>query len=76
MRRLVVIAVLALLASPLAAQDNPFKLPKNKVSAIQVSYAYAGDMQGTGQRDISKDKFVTHENTTSKFFGKTTSTDS
>ena len=76
MRRLVVIAVLALLASPLAAQDNPFKLPKNKVNAIQVSYAYAGDMQGTGERDISKDKFVTHENTTSKFFGKTTSTDS
>jgi hypothetical protein len=76
MRRLVVIAVLALLASPLAAQDNPFKLPKNKVNAIQVSYAYAGDMQGTGERDISKDKFVTHENTTSKFFGKTTSSDS
>jgi hypothetical protein len=76
MRRLVVIAVLALLASPLAAQDNPFKLPKNKVNAIQVSYAYAGDMQGTGERAISKDKFVTHENTTSKFFGKTTSTDS
>ena len=76
MKRLIVIAVLALLASPLAAQDNPFKLPKNKVNAIQVSYAYAGDMQGTGERDISKDKFVTHENTTSKFFGKTTSTDS
>jgi hypothetical protein len=76
MRRLVVIAVLALLASPLAAQDNPFKFPKNKVNAIQVSYAYAGDMQGTGERAISKDKFVTHENTTSKFFGKTTSTDS
>jgi hypothetical protein len=51
-------------------------LRKNKVNAIQVSYAYAGDMQGTGERDISKDKFVTHENTTSKFFGKTTSTDS
>jgi hypothetical protein len=76
MRRLVVIAVLALLASPLAAQDNPFKLPKNKVNAIQVSYAYAGDMQGTGERAFSKDKFVTPENTTSKFFGKTTSTDS
>jgi hypothetical protein len=76
MKRLVVIAVLALVASPLAAQDNPFKLRKNKVNAIQVSYAYAGDMQGTGERDISKDKFVTHENTTSKFFGKTTSSDS
>jgi hypothetical protein len=76
MRHLIVIAVFALFASPLAAQDNPFKLPKNKVNAIQVSYAYAGDMQGTGERAISKDKVVTHENTTSKFFGKTTSTDS
>jgi hypothetical protein len=76
MRCLGIIPVLALVASPLAAQDNPFKLPKNKVNAIQVSYAYAGDMQGTGERAISKDKIVTHETTTSKFFGKTTSTDS
>ena len=33
-------------------------------------------MQGTSERAISKDRFVTHEKTTSKFFGKTTSTDS
>lgn len=76
MKRLAVVGVLALVASPLVAQDNPFRLPKNKVNAIQVSYAYAGDMQGTGERAISKDKVVTHETTTSKFFGKTTSTDS
>ncbi len=76
MKRLAVVGVLALVASPLVAQDNPFRLPKNKVNAIRVSYAYAGDMQGTGERAISKDKVVTHETTTSKFFGKTTSTDS
>ena len=63
-------------ASPLVAQDNPFKLPKNKLAAMEVTYAYAGDMQGTGERAISKDRIVSHETTTSKFFGKTTNTDS
>jgi hypothetical protein len=81
MKRLAVVAALALCASPLvagslAAQSNPFKLPKNKVGNLQVSYAYAGDMQGTGERAISKDRIVSHETTTSKFFGKTTTTDS
>lgn len=70
------LAATPLVASPLVAQDNPFKLAKNKVDAIQVSYAYAGDMQGTGERAISKDRMVSHETTTSKFFGKTTNTDS
>ncbi len=76
MTRLVLVAALALAASPLLAQDNPFKLPKNKVSAIQVTYAYAGDMQGTAEKAISKDRIVSHETSTSKFFGKTTTTDS
>jgi hypothetical protein len=81
MKRLVVVAALTLVASPLVAgsllaQGNPFKLPKNKLSAVQVSYAYAGDMQGTAERAISKDRIVSHETTTSKFFGKTTNTDS
>jgi hypothetical protein len=76
MKRLAVVAVLALAASPLAAQDNPFKLPKNKVNAMQVSYAYSGDIQGTAERAISKDKVVSHEATTSKMMGQTSSTDS
>jgi hypothetical protein len=76
MRCFAVVASLAVVASPLAAQDNPFKLPKNKVNAIQVSYNYAGDMQGTAERSISKDKIVSRETTTSKMFGQTTNTDS
>jgi hypothetical protein len=75
MKCLVLVAALAVMAPPLAAQENPFKLPKNK-SPMQVSYAYSGDMQGTGEKIISKDRIVSHETTTSKFFGKTTSTDS
>ena len=76
MQRLVLAAALALVASPLVAQDNPFKLPKNKVTAVDVTYAYAGDMSGTAERSISKDRMVSHETTTAKFFGKTTTTDS
>lgn len=76
MKRLVLVATLTVAACPLFAQDNPFKLPKNKISSMQVSYAYAGDMQGTAEKAISKDRVVSHETTTSKFFGKTTNTDS
>jgi hypothetical protein len=76
MKRLAFVAALALVASSAHAQANPFKLPKNKASAIQVSYVYAGDMTGTAEKAISKDKIVSHETTTSKFFGKTTNTDS
>lgn len=75
MKCLAAAASLALFAWPLLAQDNPFKLPKNKVNAIQVNYAYSGDMKGSGERAISKDKIVSHETTTSTMFGKTTSND-
>ncbi len=66
---------LLLVASPLVAQANPFKLPKNKVSAIQVDYTYAGDLTGTGQRSIAGDRVASHETTTGKFFGKTSTHD-
>jgi hypothetical protein len=74
MKRLALAAGLTLIACPLLAQDNPFKLPKNK-TAVEVSYTYAGDMQGTADKAISKDRIVSHETTTAKFFGKTTNTD-
>jgi hypothetical protein len=76
MKRLALAAAFVLAASPLAAQTNPFKLPKNKIPSIQVAYTYSGDMQGTAEKAISKDRIVSHETTTSKFFGKTTNTDS
>lgn len=76
MKCLAFAAALSVVASPLAAQANPFKVPKSKVPAIQISYTYAGDMQGTAEKAISKDRIVSHETTTSKFFGKTTNTDS
>jgi hypothetical protein len=76
MNRLAGPAVLLLIASTLHAQDNPFKVPKNKIDAIQVSYTYSGDMTGTATKAISKDKVVSHETTTSKMFGSTTNVDS
>jgi hypothetical protein len=75
MSRLALVAALALVASPLVAQDNPFKLPKNKLAAVDVTYAYAGDMTGIAERAISKDRVMSHETTSAKFLGKTTTTD-
>ena len=75
MRRILLGAVLCLFASSAAAQQNPFKLPKNNTS-VAVEYSYTGDMQGTGQRAISHDRVVQHQTTTGKFFGKTTTMNS
>jgi len=75
MSHLVLVAAVALVASPLAAQDNPFKLPKNKLDAVDVTYAYAGDMTGVAERAISNGRIMSHETTSAKFFGKTTTTD-
>jgi hypothetical protein len=80
MSRLALAAAVALVASPLVAsplvaQDNPFKLPKNKLAAVDVTYAYAGDMTGVAERAISKDRIMSHETTSGKMFGKTTTTD-
>jgi hypothetical protein len=74
MKRIVLGAVLGLLASSAAAQQNPFKLPKNNTS-VAVEYRYTGDMQGTGQRAVSHDRVMEHRSTTGKFFGKTSTTD-
>lgn len=68
-------AALGVFAPSLAAQQNPFKSQKSNV-AIQVDYAYAGDMKGTGQRAVSHDRAVEHRTTTGKFFGKTSTVDS
>lgn len=67
--------VLALVfVQPLAAQQNPFKVPHSRQS-IQVDYAFAGNMQGTGQRIVSGDRILSHQTTTGKFFGKTSTQD-
>ncbi len=75
MKRIVLGAVLCLLPASAAAQQNPFKLPKNNTS-VAVEYSYTGDMQGTGQRAISQDRLMEHRSTTGKFFGKTSTMDS
>jgi hypothetical protein len=75
MKRIVLGAVLGLFASSAAAQQNPFKLPKNN-TPVAVEYSYTGDMQGTGQRAISHDRVVQQQTTTGKFFGKTSTMNS
>lgn len=79
MRRNVVVpslAIMILIAGPeLLSQQNPFKPSRGKVSAVQVDYAFAGNVTGTGQRIVSGDRMLDHQTTTGKFFGKTSTND-
>ena len=79
MRRNVVVpslAIMLLIAGPeLLSQQNPFKPSRGKVSAVQVDYAFAGNVTGTGQRIVSGDRMLDHQTTTGKFFGKTSTND-
>lgn len=69
-----VLGLALVLPQPVTGQQNPFKLPRSRGS-VQVDYAFAGDMQGTGQRIVSGDRILTHQTTTGKFFGKTSTQD-
>ena len=75
MRTAVPALALALVLAPsAAAQQNPVKHPRNHRS-LQVDYAFAGNVQGTGQRIVSGDRILDHQTTTGKFFGKTSTQD-
>lgn len=67
------LAVPTLDVPALLSQQNPFKLPRGK--AVQVDYAFAGNVTGTGQRTVSGDRMPEHQTTTGKFFGKTSTND-
>ncbi len=67
--------VLSLVLVPsVTAQQNPFKVARGHGS-LQVDYAFAGNVQGTGQRIVSGDRILDHQTTTGKFFGKTSTQD-
>ena len=76
MRSLLVVASLAAAALPLAAQQNPFDLPKLKLKGLQVEYQYGGDLPGTGEIAMAADRMMHRSSTTGKIFGKTTTTNS
>ena len=66
--------VVPTLAAPaLLSQQNPFKVARGK--SVQVDYAFAGNVTGTGQRTVSGDRVLDHQTTTGKFFGKTSTND-
>jgi hypothetical protein len=76
MRPLLVVASLAAAALPLAAQQNPFEMPKLKLKGVQVEYQYGGDLPGTGEIALSGDRIMHRSSTTGKIFGKTATTNS
>jgi hypothetical protein len=74
MHRLVLAAALAA-ATPLAAQPNPFKVPKMGLKGVEVSYTLSGDLTGTALLAADGSRSVRRQNGTMKMMGKTTTTD-
>lgn len=68
-------AALVLVAPIAAAQQNPFKLPKADLKAVEISYEMAGDLKGTASTVMDGDRMMTRSTATGKFFGKTSTTD-
>lgn len=67
--------VLATAAGGLAAQPNPFAIPKARVPAVHVRYAMTGDMAGQGELAMEGGRMADRSTTTMTMLGKTTTTD-
>jgi hypothetical protein len=74
MRRFVLVAGLAAVALPAAAQQNPFKVQKANIKA-QISYKMSGDMSGASTLAFDGERAARHATSTTKMMGKTTSAD-
>jgi hypothetical protein len=74
MRRFVLMAALAAVALPAAAQQNPFKVKKADAKA-QVSYTMSGDMSGTSSVAFDGERMARRATSTTKMMGKTSSSD-
>lgn len=72
-RALGVALVAGLVAVPVWAQANPFKLPKQTLRG-EVSYALTGDMKGTSSSAFDGDRMVATSAATVKMLGKETKT--
>jgi len=76
MHRLLLSAALAAFSLPLAAQPNPFKVPKMGLKGVEVSYTLSGDITGTAMLAADGSRSVHRQNGTMKMMGKTSTTDS
>lgn len=75
MRRLLLTAALAVAASSLAAQPNPFKVQKSSIKSALVTYALTGDVTGTASVALDGDRMAHRQTGTTKMMGKTSTTD-
>jgi hypothetical protein len=71
---LAVVAVVMPVAT-LAAQQNPFKLPKSSLKGAEITYELTGDMKGTATVHVDGDRLVRRSQTTMKMMGKTITAD-
>ncbi len=75
MQRLILAGAFALAATTLAAQPNPFKVPKGAIKAASISYTMSGDATGTASVAFDGDRMVRKQSGTMKMMGKTTNTE-
>jgi hypothetical protein len=75
MRFIALCAAVAIAAPSLAAQQNPFKLPKSPLQAADITYELSGDMKGTAAVAVDRDRYVRRSQTTMKMMGKTITAD-
>ena len=67
-----VVAVVAVVVpvTTIAAQQNPFKLPKSSLKGAEITYELTGDMKGTATVHVDGDRLVRRSQTTMKMNGK------
>ena len=66
----------AALATPLAAQPNPFKVQSADLPAARITYTLAGDVTGTSMTAFTGDRMVTRTTSTGKMLGQEITTES
>lgn len=77
-RALSALTFVGLVAVPTSAsaQQNPFRLDRDKVRSVEVHSEMTGDLKGTAVTALAGDRMVTRSTSTGKFFGKVSTTES
>ena len=73
MRSLALSATLLAITLPLAAQANPWKMPKAGLRG-EITYALSGDVTGTSKTTSDGDRVLHQQSGTTKMMGKTSNT--
>lgn len=76
MHRLILSAAFVAVTLPVAAQPNPFKMPKSGIKGAEITYTLSGDATGTAKVASDGERLVHRQTGTMKMMGHTSNTDS